>query len=420
MHLCILGNGIAGTTAALETRRLHPDWAITIVSEERPRPYSRPALMYVFMGQVRAEDCELHPAAMWAARRINLVQGRVAAIDVAGRRLRLDGGSEVAWDRLVLATGSVPRRAGWRGQDLRGVGGFYHWSDLERLEQAVPKARRAVIVGGGLIGVEVAEMFLSRGLAVTMFVREHHMWGSVLPREEGALVDAVVRAAGVDLRLGLEVEGFDEDGTGAVSAAVTPGGDRVPCEIVCLAVGVTPHVGMVRDSGIPVGKGVLVDASLRCGILPVWAAGDCAELPDGRGGTRIEQCWYTSRAQGVAVARAVAGSDEPYVPAPWFNSAKFFELEYQVYGQVTGRPDGSHLYIDLKRGHAIRFEQDWRGLVGIHALGLRLRQAACERAVKERWTVRACVDRLSELLFEPEFSWNPQQAVRAALGPSLS
>jgi NADH oxidase (H2O2-forming) len=187
--IVIIGNGISGVTAARHLRKLGKD-SITIISEETQHFFSRTALMYVYMGHMKFEHTKPYEDGFWAKNRIDLVQDRVEQIDYESKSLSMKSGTPIQYDVLVLALGSKPNKFGWPGQDLDGVQGLYSFQDLELLEKnthkpfaegAAKKVKRAVIVGGGLIGVELAEMLLTRGIEVTFLVREDRFWGNVLP-----------------------------------------------------------------------------------------------------------------------------------------------------------------------------------------------------------------------------------------------
>lgn len=172
MHIVIIGNGITGVTAARELRKLKPDWRITIVSGESDHHYSRPALMYIYMGHMRYEHTKPYEDSFWHTNKLELVRAWVQRIDTQKKELVLDRGAPLRWDKLAIATGSVTNKFGWPGQDLRGVQGLYGLQDLELLEENTRGCSRAVIVGGGLIGIELAEMLHTRGIHVTFLVRE--------------------------------------------------------------------------------------------------------------------------------------------------------------------------------------------------------------------------------------------------------
>lgn len=173
-HVVIIGNGIAGVTAARHIRKLS-DKKITIISAESEYFFSRTALMYVYMGHMKFEHTQPYENHFWKKNNIELVHGYVAKVDTEQKLLYLADKSSLNYDKLVIATGSKPNKFGWPGQDLDGVQGLYSKQDLELLEENAPNnkvCKRAVIVGGGLIGIELAEMLRTRDIPVTFLVRE--------------------------------------------------------------------------------------------------------------------------------------------------------------------------------------------------------------------------------------------------------
>jgi NADPH-dependent 2,4-dienoyl-CoA reductase/sulfur reductase-like enzyme len=410
MHAVVLGNGVTGFTAALRLRELRPDWRITMVSGESTHPWSRPALMYVFMGHMRYADTKPFEDSMWPRKQIELVRAWATRIDLARRRVDLHGREPLAYDRLLLALGSKPNRFGWPGQDLAGVQGLYGLPDLHALHENVRHARRAVVVGGGLIGIELAEMLHSRGIDVTLLVREASYWDIALPDEESAMVNRVIRAAGLDLRLSTELSAIEDDGRGRVGAVRTASGERIECQLVGLTAGVSPNLDLLEGSGIATGRGVRVDRALRTSAPDVWAAGDCAEIVDA-GDERglVQQVWYTGKQQGRAAAESMAGRDVRYEPAPWFNSAKFLDLEYQVYGDgPRGVPGASSVHWEHAHGlrslRIVYLPDEERRVIGFHVLGARERQRVCERWIAERAPLERVLDELPAAGFDPEFT----------------
>jgi NADPH-dependent 2,4-dienoyl-CoA reductase/sulfur reductase-like enzyme len=406
LHVAIIGNGITGISAALRVRELRPDWRITVVSGESKYPFSRPALMYVFMGHMRYADTKPWEDHVWADRRIDLARAWVTEIDVERRLLRLHGKPELHYDKLLIATGSKANKFGWPGQDLDGVQGLWGLYDLQTLERSLARARHAVIVGGGLIGIELAEMLHSRGLPVTFLVREDSYWDNVLPAEESGMVNRVIRRAGFDLRLQTELREIVDDGEGRCSAVMTSAGDRIDCEIVGLTAGVSPNVDLVRESPIEVGRGVLVDRSFRTSAPDVYAAGDCAEIIAAEGERNlIQQVWYTGKEQGRVAAEVIAGEERSYAPGIWYNSAKFLDLEYQTYGQVGFDVPGERsLYWEHDgHEHAARIVYTKGGVIGFNVMGIRWRHEVCERWIREQRDVPYVLEHLGEANFDPEF-----------------
>ena len=212
MHVVILGNGITGITCARHIRK-KSDHRITVISAETDYFYSRTALMYIYMGHMRLEDTEPYQAYFWEKNRIKLKKAQVQNIDFANQTLQLSDGERMSYDKLVLALGSTPNKFGWPGQDLEGVRGLYSFQDLEYMEAHSDGLKHAVIVGGGLIGIEMAEMFHSRHIQVTFLVREKSYWNNVLPPEESDMINRHIKKSGIDLRLEAELKEIIDDGT---------------------------------------------------------------------------------------------------------------------------------------------------------------------------------------------------------------
>ena len=248
-HVVIIGNGISGITAARHIRKLS-DKKITVISAETDFFFSRTALMYIYMGHMKFEHTKPYEDSFWKKNRIDLLNAFVKTIDSQKKRLKLGNGTELAYEELILAVGSKPNKFGWPGQDLKAVQGLYSYQDLESMEEYSPTTKRAVIVGGGLIGVEMAEMFLSRNIAVTFLVRENQFWGGVLPKRESELISRHIKEHGVDIRFNTELKEILSDESGRVKAIVTKKNEEIDCQFVGLTAGVSPNISFIKDNSI--------------------------------------------------------------------------------------------------------------------------------------------------------------------------
>jgi len=406
VHVAIVGNGVAGVSAAQRIRAHHPDWRITLISGESTYHYSRPALMYVFMGHMRYQDTKPFEDGFWAEQRIDLIRGWVTGIDLERKRLEMHDMPPVAWDKLLIATGSKPNKFGWPGQDLDGVQGLWGLYDLKQLYETAERTRHAVIVGGGLIGIEMAEMLHSRGIHVTFLVRERSYWDNVLPAEESGLINRLIRGAGMGLHLETDLKEIVDDGQGRCCGVVTGAGERIECQLVGLTAGVSPNVDLVSESAIETGRGVLVDRGFCTSARDVFAAGDCAEMraPEGERNL-IQQVWYSGKAQGEVAGDAISGLECSYDPGIWFNSAKFLDLEYQTYGQVNMGVEGEqNLYWEHPdQMHAVRIVHVDGRVIGFNTMGIRWRHPVCEGWIRDGLHVDGVLGRLEEAHFDPEF-----------------
>ncbi len=407
-NIVIIGNGISGITAARNIRKLS-DHRITVISAETDYFFSRTALMYIYMGHMKFENTQPYEPSFWIKNRIELVRDYVEEVDVKVKSLKMSAGSDIKYDTLIIATGSKSNKFGWPGQDLKGVGGLYSYQDLENMEQYSQGIQRAVVVGGGLIGVEMTEMFLSRNIPVTFLVREKSFWNIVLPKEESELIGRHILEHHVDLRLSTELKEVLSDENGRARAVVTNTGEEIPCGFVGLTAGVSPNIKFLENSGIEMQRGIMVDKFLETNIPDVYALGDCAQFHEPLPNRRpIEQVWYTGRMMGEAVAHTVCGEKTAYKPGIWFNSAKFFDIEYQTYGHVWGqlKENEAQFYWEHQDGKkCIKFvyDKENRTLLGINTFGIRLRHEVFDRWLGEKREVDYVIQHLKEANFDPEF-----------------
>jgi NADPH-dependent 2,4-dienoyl-CoA reductase/sulfur reductase-like enzyme len=410
-HVVILGNGISGVTCARNLRKLDSDVKITLVSGESTYFFSRTALMYVYMGHMKFEHTQPYEPSFWEKNRIELKEAWVKQVDFPGKNLLFSSGEALGYDTLVIATGSKPNKFGWPGQELKGVQGLYSKQDLELMEENTKSGvNRAVIVGGGLIGIEMAEMLAYKKIPVTFLVREKGFWDNVLPKEESDLVGRHIREHHIDLRLQTELKEILSDSNGRVRGVITSTGDEISCEFVGLTAGVSPNVDFLRNTDLVVNRGVKVDEFFQTNIPDVFAIGDCAEFekapaPDRR---NIEQVWYTGRMHGETLAHNLCKPPVPYQPGVWFNSAKFLDIEYQTYGTVPARWDEAKIknfYWEHFSGKiSFRMLMDEAGkLLGVNNFGFRLRHEFFDRAIREKWSGAQVIAQLDRANFDPEF-----------------
>jgi NAD(P)H-nitrite reductase large subunit len=403
-HIVIIGNGIAGITAARMLRK-KSNHRITVISGETTHFYSRPALMYVYMGHMKFEHTKPYDDQFWAKNRIDLLHDYAVSIDITRKLVKVHSGNVVQYDSLILATGSLPQKFGWKGQDLGGVQGLYSKQDLDLMENNTRGISRGVVVGGGLIGIEVAEMLHSRHIPVTMLVRETSYWNSVLPAEESLIINRHIRHQGIDLRLETELREILPDANARARSVLTNKGDEVPAEFVALTTGVRPNIDLATSAGIPTNRGILVNVYFETSLPNVYAIGDCAEISiDGSKG-RVEQLWYTGEMHGETVARTICGERTAYERGILFNSAKFFDIEYQTYGLVNADVPGekSLYYEHPDRRRCIRIVYTSEQVIGFNVLGIRYRHSICEEWIAEKRTIEYVLEHLGQANFDPEF-----------------
>lgn len=420
-HVVIIGNGISGITAARHIRKLS-DKKITIVSSEADHFFSRTALMYVYMGHMRWRDIKPYEDWFWEKNRLELKKGFIEKVDTASKTLHFKEGESITYDKLIIATGSNTKYFDWEGQDLDGVQGLVTMQDLQKLENNAPNkdvCPTAVIVGGGLIGVELAEMLRTRNIDVKMLVREKAFWTNVLPDGEAEMLSRHIISHGVDLRHETELDKIIGDENGKVKAIITKQGEEIPCNVVGITTGVAPNISFLKDSGIETDKGVLVNRKLETNVQDIYAIGDCAEQREPIGNRPpVEAVWYTGRMMGEALAQTICGNTFEYNPGNWFNSAKFFDIEYQTYGWVlTGKRRKDYeahfnwLCPSDQRYITVSYHKENKQFLGINTFGIRMKHEVIDRWLNEKRDVNYILNNLKQANFDPEFYKNYEDSI---------
>ncbi|MFQ5608444.1 MAG: NAD(P)/FAD-dependent oxidoreductase [Candidatus Zixiibacteriota bacterium] len=410
MRYVIIGNGVAGINAAGEIRRFDSSADISIVSSESDHFFSRTALMYVFCGQLSERDVEPFERDHYQRMNYTRVRDRVTGLDSGAKRLKLESGKSLEYDRLLIASGSLASEGKYPGADLDGVGYFVTRQNLEWLQDYAKNSRRAVVIGGGLIGIEALEVLHLAGLEVTFLVRERHFWPVAFSKLEGDMVCAHVSAHGCNVILAdetAEILGKD----GKVCGVRTSSGRSIDADLALFSIGVRPQTEFLRDSGLVFDEtgGITVDENLRTNLPHVWAAGDCTSVVWFNGVRRPEQLWYTGRDQGIAAGRNMATGEDrqtPYRRGTFYNSAKFFDIEYTTAGYVNFGFDGERNWYQREPGtnisQRITYLPDGT-VIGFNMLGSRWDHVPLVRWVEEKRKLEWVLERLGQAAFDEEF-----------------
>ena len=414
-HVVIIGNGVAGITTARHLRK-GSSAQITVIGKETRHFYSRTALMYIFMGDMTYQHTKPYEDSFWRNNRIDLIHDQVLSIDFASRIIRLNSTEDLSYDKLVIATDSKTATFGWTGMELNGVRGLYSLQDMEYFRDRVANTKHAVIVGGGLVGIELAEMLKSKNLEVTMLIREDGYWRNVLPPEEAHIITEHARRHGVNLLFETELQAILGDHS--VEAVRTSSGEEIPCQLVGLTTGVVPNIDWIGESPLETDKGILVNENLETSVPGVYAAGDCAQVrTPGAGRNPIEPVWYVGRKMGESLGKTLAGNPKSYDPGVWFNSAKFFDIEYQTYGIVDAEIDQETFFWKSADGmKSFRVVWNQGSLTGINTLGIRLRHEVIDSWIQEAIGIDEFFQDLPKAAFDPEFYTDVLRQVQVAYG----
>ena len=328
----IVGASLAGAKAAEALREEGFDGRIVLVGKEAERPYERPPLSKDYLrGESEREKVYVHPAGFYEEHDIELRTGtEVERIDTGKRQVELAGGECIGYDRLLLTTGSEPRRLSAPGADLDGVLYLRELADSDAIAARLAAGGRAVVIGAGWIGAEVAASARQKGLEVALVEMASVPLERVLGPEVGAVYADAHREHGVDLRTGAGLEAFEGDGR--VERVRLADGSALECDFVVVGVGVTPRTALAEDAGLSVDNGILVSQRLESSVAGVFAAGDVANAyhPFYERKLRVEH-WANALNQPATAARAMLGKPGAYDRLPYF-----FSDQYDVGMEYTG------------------------------------------------------------------------------------
>ncbi len=320
----IVGASLAGTAAAGALRREGFDGRVVLVGDEPDPPYERPPLSKEYLrGEKPAEDLRLREEGWWDENDVELrLSTRVVRLDPAAREVELSDGERLGYDRLLLATGARNRPLSMPGGGLAGVFQLRTLEDADRLREASRAGARAVVVGAGFIGMEVAASLRSLGLDVTVVEVFEAPLVRAIGAEMGRVLEAIHRDRGVAFRFGEGVERLEGDGR--VGRVVTTGGEAIDADLVVAGVGVRPNAELAEDAGLPVDNGILVNERLETNLPGVFAAGDVAnhEHPVFGRRIRVEHFDNASR-MGAAAAGNMLGRGASFDDAHWFWSDQY-------------------------------------------------------------------------------------------------
>ncbi|MBB5084227.1 NAD(P)/FAD-dependent oxidoreductase [Nonomuraea endophytica] len=331
----IVGAGLAGAKAAQTLREEGFDGEIVLIGAETERPYERPPLSKGYLqGKSEREKIFVHATGWYADHDIDLRLGlRATRLDLGSHTVRLSDGSRQPYQKLLIATGSSPRRLPGPARYLRTV------QDSEALKERFARGGRVLVVGAGWIGLETTAAARGAGCEVTIVEPEPTPLHRVLGPELGEVFANVHRRNGVDLRLGTPVAEITQTGVRLSS------GERLEADLVLVGIGATPDTGLAVDAGLDVSDGILTDAALRTSDPDVYAAGDVAESFNPLYGRRLRvEHWANALNGGPAAARSMLGQDVVYDRVPYFFSDQFeigmeFSGDVQGYDEVVFRGD---------------------------------------------------------------------------------
>jgi NAD(P)H-nitrite reductase large subunit len=346
LRVLIIGNSVAGVWCAETLRRLKDKCEITLVSDEPEDFYSRCLLPDLLAQKLSKDQLLLRTPDFYNTRNIKVHRRQKAkAVLPKEKQVLLEGGGKVPYDKLVIATGSSPTMLKVPGSELGGIFGLRKFSDAEGIERYIQKAKKAVVVGGGLVSLKSACALEARGMDTTVVITSQQLLSQTFDKKAADLYLERFKQSSIKILFGRDVarfEGKKSDGKdNMVAAVITDKGENIPADLVIVGKGVYPNVDLVKDSGIKVTKGILTDHYLRTNYPDIYAAGDVAEAPSFFGGDPwAVAIWPAAAEQGKIVGLNLGGEDRPYAGTVPMNSVDFYGLPAISMGLYKAKGEG--------------------------------------------------------------------------------
>jgi len=342
----IVGASAAGIGAVEAIREVDPVGTITVISEELCPQYSRPMISDFISGKATLEKMKCRDDHFWEKNEVQALTGRTAVrLNLADRYVELDGGDRVNFEKLLLATGGKPFIPKIEDADKEGVFTFNTFSDAERLATKTENAKRAVVIGAGLIGVSVAEALTKRGLEVTMVELKDKILSLILDPTASEIVENVIKKAGVTIITGQTVQrifGKPEDDS-VVGDVVLTNGDQVPCDLVIIAIGVIPRMELVAGTDLKTNRGIIVNRFMHTNVPDVYASGDVAEAYDFvLNENRPLPLWPLAQLEGRVAGYNMAGKKTDYPGGTSMSALKYFGIPIISVGIANPKEDGTY------------------------------------------------------------------------------
>jgi NAD(P)H-nitrite reductase large subunit len=342
----VIIGGSAGAVGAIEAiREVDPTGDVIVISEEPNPAYSRPMIADYLSGEANPEKMLFPTRDFWKKHRVQLCLGkRVVKLDLSQKTVELENTEKISFDKLLIATGGKPFTPKMEGTNKKGVYNFTTMFDVQRIEEALSQAQKAVVIGGGLIGVSAAEALTKRGLKVTIIELKDWVLNLVLDRQAAEIIETVMQKQGVTIVTGHTVQRIvgRKENDEVVGGVILDNGVTIECDIVIVAIGVIPRTELVAQTNLKVNRGILVDKFMQTNVPDVYACGDVAEAYDFIHKTnRVLALWPIARIGGRVAGYNMAGQKCEYPGGTAMSALHYFGVPIISAGlTITDKAEG--------------------------------------------------------------------------------
>jgi NAD(P)H-nitrite reductase large subunit len=350
----IIGNSAGGIGAAEAIRQVDKKGALAIVSDEPYPAYSRPLISKYLTGERTLEEILFRPLDFYAQNNIIFLPGKkVTHLELDHQSAQLEDGEQIAWEKLLLAVGGKPIFPKMKGSSKRGVFTFTNLDDAKAIDRFLDSDRKAVVIGGGLIGISVTEALIKRGVDVIVVEMKERILNTILDRQASLMVEEVLKQAGVEIIAGKTV--VKVNGKETVEEVILDNGATIPCNLVVVAIGVSPRPELALDAKLEINRGVVVDHHMATSHPGVYACGDVAEAYDFvYGENRLTPIWPNAYVGGRIAGLNMASVTSEYSGGTAINSLNYFGIDIASAGMPTAPNDNGYETISKQEGNIYR------------------------------------------------------------------
>jgi len=407
----IIGDGIAGSSAAETIREADPDADVTVITEEGEALYNRILIKEFAKGKLPAAPVSIHDPDWYEERDIDLeLNTVVTTVDTDGKEVHSHEGDIYEYDKLLVATGGTPTQLPVDNSDAEGVHHFWTFEDARAIKENAERSEKGVVVGAGLLGIDLAAICGAQGIDAHYLMRGNAWWRYALSEEGAEIIHEALRDVGVTPVFDSGVDHFETDEEGHVTAAVDPNGDRFEAEFAGVAIGLNFNTEFLRGSGIETDNGIVVDEHMQTNVEDVYAAGDITQFHDVILGDQAQNgAWGSAKEQG-SIAGANMAADGPEETFEWVSSYSIthFDFPFLSFGHPTLGDDSVEKKYDEGTWRRVALK-DGRVIGGV-LIGDLAPQSGLKRLAREQVDVSGKEDLLLEEQIDVEAFEEPAAA----------
>jgi len=348
----IIGNSAGGIGASEAIRQVDKEATLTIASDEPYPAYSRPLISKYLTGERTLEGILFRPPDFYSQNNILFLPGKkVTRIEPDQQIVQLEDGDHISWDKLLLAVGGKPIFPRMKGDNKRGVFTFTTLDDAKAVGKTLDDAKKAVVIGGGLIGISVTEALVKRGVDVIVVEMKETILNTILDQQASLMAEEVIRQAGVEIITSHTVA--EINGKETVEGVILDNGDIIPCDLLIVAIGVSPRSELALDAGMKINRGIAVDRHMATNYSNVYSCGDVAEAYDFvYGENRLAPIWPNAYIGGRIAGYNMAGVENEYSGGTAMNSLNYFGIDIASAGMPTP-PNGEGYEVISRREDSV-------------------------------------------------------------------